>query len=62
VWVDLTEYLPPEVDVLKGERQLTERLVEGGVYLAPSETFLGEQPGWFRIVFSMLDIELGMRR
>jgi len=35
VWVDLTEYLPPEVDVLKGERQLTERLVEGGVYLAP---------------------------
>ncbi|KAF8251923.1 ACC synthase [Wilcoxina mikolae CBS 423.85] len=62
LWVDLTEYLPPRVDALKGERQLTQRFIDGGVYLAPSGAFQGEQPGWFRIVFSMLDIEVGLRR
>ncbi|KAF8543938.1 ACC synthase [Trichophaea hybrida] len=62
LWVDLTEYLPPKVDALKGERQLTQRFIDGGVYLSPSETFQGEQPGWYRIVFSMLHVEVGLRR
>jgi hypothetical protein len=49
---------------LEQERALNKRLFEGGVHLATSEAFQGEEYGWFRISFSVDEnvLELGLKR
>ena len=62
LWVDLRDHLPALTDAWEAERKLAQHLLDNGVYLAPSEDFRGEQPGWFRMVFSMPDVEEGIMR
>ena len=62
LWIDLSDYLPPLADAWIAERQLTQILLDSGVYLAPGGDFRSEQPGWFRIVFSMPAVEEGIMR
>ncbi|KAI5793414.1 pyridoxal phosphate-dependent transferase [Pyronema domesticum] len=63
LWLDLRDYLPSDMTPLEGEKWLSQKLIdEGGVFISRSETFYGEHPGWFRIVFSLPDAEEGMRR
>jgi bifunctional pyridoxal-dependent enzyme with beta-cystathionase and maltose regulon repressor activities len=63
LWIDLRDYLPSDMTPLEGEKWLSQKLIdEGGVFISRSETFYGEHPGWFRIVFSLPDSEEGLRR
>lgn len=62
LWIDLSDRLPALADGWAAERKLAQHLLDSGVYLAPSEDFRGEQPGWFRMVFSMPDVEEGIAR
>ena len=54
IWIDLSAYLDTvrsgKTQVEK-EQEMSKRLLDNGVYLAPSEGFLGDS-GWFRITFS----------
>jgi hypothetical protein len=38
---------------LERERELNHRFLDGGVHLATSEAFFGEECGWFRITFTV---------
>ena len=38
---------------LERERELNNRFLDGGVHLATSEAFFGEENGWFRITFTV---------
>jgi 1-aminocyclopropane-1-carboxylate synthase len=55
LWADLTPWL----HAFKGdtplakERAMNEALLDGGLHLATSEAFFGEDNGWFRITFSV---------
>ncbi|CAF3506030.1 unnamed protein product [Fusarium graminearum] len=52
VWIDLSPYLPSELDgELNQEFALAKRLREAGVFLHPREEHSLE-PGWFRIVYT----------
>ncbi|KAJ6256713.1 hypothetical protein Dda_8579 [Drechslerella dactyloides] len=48
----------------KRDRMLWDRMVDGGVYVASSEMFFGEEHGWYRFSFSMEreELELGLQR
>jgi hypothetical protein len=35
------------------EREMTKRMLDSGVYLAPAEAFRGEENGWYRITFTV---------
>ena len=66
IWVNLTEYLrtmPGDSDLEK-EREMNKRLLDGGVHLATSEAFYGEDHGWFRITFTVEKdmLELALQR
>lgn len=55
IWLDLTYYsgkLPGKTELVK-ERELNNRFLDGGVHLATSEAFFGEENGWFRITFTV---------
>ncbi|KAI9841470.1 MAG: hypothetical protein M1837_000688 [Sclerophora amabilis] len=55
LWIDLSPYLPPTPDTtdsLEGERLLTKRIMDAGVYLATGEEFHSEHAGWYRIIFA----------
>lgn len=43
---------------------MNKRLLDGGVHLATSEQFYGEEFGWFRITFTVETevLELGLKR
>lgn len=66
IWADLTKWL----DAMQGdtklekEREMNSRLLDGGVHLATSEQFYGEEYGWFRITFAVEKniLELGLKR
>jgi len=66
IWVDLTSYLDamPGNTKLEKEREMNNRLLDGGVHLATSEQFHGEDYGWFRITFTVETkiLELGLKR
>lgn len=49
---------------LEKEREMNKRLLDGGVHLATSEQFYGEEFGWFRITFTVETevLELGLKR
>ncbi|OBS19612.1 hypothetical protein FPOA_11337 [Fusarium poae] len=52
VWIDLSPYLPPELDgELNQEFALAKRLREAGVFLHPREEHSLE-PGWYRLVYT----------
>ena len=55
IWLDLTKYLSRLTgkNDLERERELNHRLLDGGVHLATSEAFFGEENGWFRITFTV---------
>jgi DNA-binding transcriptional MocR family regulator len=66
VWADLSKYLRLRdgSTPVERERALNDMLFNGGIHLATSEAFFGEESGWFRISFAV-DIEylqLGLRR
>ena len=65
LWVDLRFALLPEsqgVSNLARERDLTKRMLEGGVYLATGENFCGEEYGWYRLTFTTTRLEMGLAR
>jgi 1-aminocyclopropane-1-carboxylate synthase len=66
IWIDLSKYLEemPGHTALEKEKEMNRRLLDGGVHLATSEQFYGEDYGWFRITFSVEKdvLELGMKR
>lgn len=55
VWADLSMYLSQENGdtPVARERALNDRLFNGGIHLATSEAFFGEEAGWFRISFAV---------
>lgn len=66
VWADLSEYLSQEIGdtPVARERALNDRLFNGGIHLATSEAFFGEEAGWFRISFAVARevLQLGLTR
>jgi DNA-binding transcriptional MocR family regulator len=66
IWADLSAFLAnePGDSWVEKERSLNDRLFNGGVHLATSEAFSGEDSGWFRISFSVTKdlLELGLKR
>jgi hypothetical protein len=38
---------------LEKEREMSRRMLDGGVYLATSEAFKGEENCWYRITFTI---------
>ena len=38
---------------LDKEREMTKRMLDGGVYVATAEAFKGEENGWYRITFTV---------
>ncbi|KAM5494530.1 putative secondary metabolism biosynthetic enzyme [Microsporum canis] len=68
LWLDLSRYLPPSTPsnpMSQKEKELAvaKRLVEGGVFIHPSEEN-GMEPGWFRLVYTYSEetITEGVRR
>jgi len=47
---------------LARERDLTKRMLDGGVYLATGEHFCGECYGWYRLTFTTTLLEKGLAR
>lgn len=47
---------------LSRERDLTKRMLDGGVYLATGENFCGEYYGWYRLTFTTTLLEKGLAR
>lgn len=65
LWADLSPYLSSSDGTpLEQEQALNKRLFDGGLHLATSEAFQGEDHGWFRICFSVDEnlLELGLTR
>jgi DNA-binding transcriptional MocR family regulator len=66
LWADLSQYLhsQPGDTPLQREQSLNELLFNGGVHMATSEAFSGEDSGWFRITFSVDEklLKLGLNR
>ena len=56
VWVDFREFVRPLSK--EGELKLMEIFVENGVYITAGCAFYSPEFGWFRIIFSMNDVEL----
>jgi hypothetical protein len=54
----------PGASALEQEREMNKRLLDGGVHLATSEAFRGEEYGWFRITFTVEQdvLELALTR
>jgi len=66
IWIDLSAYLanmPGDSDLEK-ERHMTGKLLDAGIHLATSESFRGEDHGWFRITFTAdkVILQVGMQR
>jgi hypothetical protein len=55
--------MPGDTDLQK-EREMTKRMLDGGVYLATAEAFKGEENGWYRITFTVEKdvLLLGLKR
>jgi hypothetical protein len=49
---------------LEKERDMNGKLLDAGIHLATSESFRGEDPGWFRITFTAPKetLQVGMQR
>jgi 1-aminocyclopropane-1-carboxylate synthase len=66
LWADLSAFLKnlPGDTPLDKEQEMNNRLLDGGVHLATSEAFGGEESGWFRITFSVDEayLTLGLNR
>jgi len=65
IWIDLRFALPPAsqgMSNLARERDLTKRMIDGGVYLATGENFCGEDYGWYRLTFTTTLLEMGLAR
>lgn len=66
LWADLSAFSDrlPGSTPLEKERELNSRLMDGGLHLATSEAFWGEDCGWFRITFAVPRsvLELGLNR
>jgi 1-aminocyclopropane-1-carboxylate synthase len=43
---------------IEEERKLAWKIVHSGVWLATGDAFMSEEPGWFRITFSLPEEEL----
>jgi 1-aminocyclopropane-1-carboxylate synthase len=66
LWMDLSGFLPPAeegADDVVREEALSQKLLEGGVWLNPTAEW-AERPGWFRLIFSheKVKVEEGVRR
>src|ERR1700724_978954 len=54
LWADLSPYMSSSDGTpLEQERAMNKRLFDGGLHLATSEAFQGEDHGWVRISFSV---------
>ena len=55
--------IPGDTDLGK-EREMTKRMLDGGVYASPAEALKSEENGWYRITFTVEKDELllGLRR
>lgn len=66
IWIDLSPYLAkyPGETPLEKERAMNQCLFDGGVHLATSEAFSGEEAGWFRLSFAVEEgtLALGLQR
>ena len=66
IWTDLSPYLDnyPGETPLERERAMNQALFNGGIHLATSEAFEGEESGWFRLSFAVDQqlLELGLER
>jgi 1-aminocyclopropane-1-carboxylate synthase len=66
IWIDLSPFLDHfEGDnPLDRERTMNQALFDGGVHLATSEAFEGEDSGWFRLSFAVNQeiLDLGLDR
>jgi 1-aminocyclopropane-1-carboxylate synthase len=66
IWIDLTHALQKMSgdSPLEKERALNLRMLDGGVHLATSEAFYGEEYGWFRITFTVEEkiLVVGLKR
>ncbi|XP_072047563.1 1-aminocyclopropane-1-carboxylate synthase-like protein 1 [Amphiura filiformis] len=62
VWADFRKYL--STNTFEAEKELLERFLANKVYITPSVAFYGNEPGWFRIIFSrnQQDVKKGMER
>ncbi len=65
LWLDLSPFLPAAdaKSSKKPDEMLSDRLLNGGVYLNPNAEW-SEYPGWFRLIYSFdsAKIEAGVRR
>jgi 1-aminocyclopropane-1-carboxylate synthase len=66
IWIDLTHAIQkmPGDSPLEKERALNRQMLDGGVHLATSEAFYGEEYGWFRITFTVEEkiLQVGLKR
>jgi 1-aminocyclopropane-1-carboxylate synthase len=66
IWTDLTKYLSsfPGKTERDKERAMATAFLDGGVFIASSEAYFGEDYGWFRITFTVDKdtLELGLKR
>lgn len=55
IWVDLRPYLPrsSEGNQWEGESKLINKLIENKVFMTNGQLLAAEEPGWFRMIFSL---------
>ena len=63
VWFNLNKYIRGQPCEEK-DKEMFFKLLENGVYVAPGFAFYSDEPGWFRIIFSLHcdELTLGMNR
>lgn len=68
LWVDRRPFLPASSDSCQdrwdAEAQLLDRLSQNQVYMTAGKAMYAEEPGWFRLIFSIDEriVEEGLRR
>ncbi|XP_076064842.1 1-aminocyclopropane-1-carboxylate synthase-like protein 1 [Oratosquilla oratoria] len=62
IWFDLGPYLRSRTK--EDEMDLFKEMLERGVYIVPGTQFYCEEPGWFRAIFAVSEVELeeGLKR
>ncbi|XP_069107873.1 LOW QUALITY PROTEIN: 1-aminocyclopropane-1-carboxylate synthase-like protein 1 [Argopecten irradians] len=61
-WMDLSQFLKEKTK--ENEIELFDKFMEAGVYICPGTILLSNTPGWFRLTYtlSQVDLEEGLRR
>ena len=55
IWIDLRPYLPKcsGDNPWDGENKLVNKLIENKVFITNGQMLAAEEPGWFRVIFSV---------